>query len=90
MATKNVENPPSVEPINTIDLLSTKDSNISGVSVYSGRAEITRLFKFTVKTGQNQVTIKGLPNVLDEDSVRSVFNLIPEAYRFEIAPCLKG
>ncbi|TFK31126.1 hypothetical protein BDQ12DRAFT_307927, partial [Crucibulum laeve] len=35
-----------------------------------GRAEVTRLFKFGVKTGQNQVNISGLPNVLDQDSFR--------------------
>ncbi|KAG6876035.1 hypothetical protein C0993_006036 [Termitomyces sp. T159_Od127] len=62
--------PPSFQPVNSIELVSTEDSNITNVSVYSGRAEITRVFKFKVKTGQNQVTINGLPNVLDHDSLR--------------------
>ena len=55
---------------NTIELVSVKDSKIVSVSVYSGRAEITRLFKFTVKSGLNQVAIIGLPRVLDKDSFR--------------------
>ncbi|KAG6905507.1 hypothetical protein DXG01_002291 [Tephrocybe rancida] len=32
--------------------------------------EITRVFKFAMKTGQNQITINGLPDVLDEGSFR--------------------
>jgi len=53
-----------------IELVSVKDSKIISVSVYSGRAEITRLFKFTVKSGLNQVLVQGLPRVLDKDSFR--------------------
>ncbi|KAF9476194.1 hypothetical protein BDN70DRAFT_882734 [Pholiota conissans] len=62
--------PPAFQAINTIELVSTKDSKIISVSVYAGRAEITRLFKFAVKTGQNQLTILGLPAVLDQESLK--------------------
>ncbi|TDL23087.1 hypothetical protein BD410DRAFT_814727 [Rickenella mellea] len=59
------ETPPPFEPINVIELSSVESSKIVSVSLYSGRAEITRLYKLDVKTGQNQVTITHLPNVLD-------------------------
>lgn len=58
---------------NVIELVSVNDSKIIGVSVYSGRAEITRLFKFIVKSGLNQVCIQGLPKALDKDSFRYGF-----------------
>lgn len=64
---------PSFPPDNTIELASVKDSKIIGVSVYSSRAEITRLFKFSVKPGLNQVVVLGLPTVLDKDSFRRAF-----------------
>jgi hypothetical protein len=64
--------PPASQFINTIELVSTKDSKIISVAVYSGRAEITRLFKFAVKAGQNQLNILGLPGVLDEESFKFV------------------
>jgi uncharacterized protein (TIGR02231 family) len=56
--------------VNTIELDSVTDSTITGVSVYSGRAEITRLFKLNIKTGQNQLGISGLPKVLDQESLK--------------------
>ncbi|GLB45327.1 putative mucoidy inhibitor A [Lyophyllum shimeji] len=62
--------PPLAQSTNEIALVSTEHSKITNVSVYSGRAEITRLFTFSVRTGQNRVTITGLPNVLDQDSLR--------------------
>jgi hypothetical protein len=58
--------------VNVIDLVSAKDSKITNVSLYSGRAEITRLYKFGVKAGQNQVRLSGLPSVLDQNSLRYV------------------
>ncbi|KAF7367406.1 hypothetical protein MSAN_00803200 [Mycena sanguinolenta] len=61
--------PPPFEP-SKIELKSVADSKIIAVSLYSTRAEITRLFKFEVKTGQNQVHIAGLPNVLETESLR--------------------
>jgi hypothetical protein len=57
---------------NAIELVSVKDSKIISISVHSGRAEITRVFKFTVKSGLNQVAILGLPHALDKDSLRCV------------------
>ncbi|KAJ7914298.1 hypothetical protein B0H13DRAFT_2462207 [Mycena leptocephala] len=64
------EHPPAFEPTVSIELQSVSDSKIIGVSLYSSRAEITRLYKFSVKTGQNQVNISGLPNVLEAESLR--------------------
>jgi hypothetical protein len=64
------DHPPAFEPTGSIELQSVADSKIIGVSLYSNRAEITRLYKFSVKTGQNQVNISGLPNVLEAESLR--------------------
>ena len=64
------QQPPVFEPINNVGLSSQKDSKILSVSVYSGRAEITRLFKLKVNTGQNLVTITELPSVMDQQSFR--------------------
>ncbi|KAJ7268023.1 hypothetical protein C8J57DRAFT_1450382 [Mycena rebaudengoi] len=64
------DKPPAFEPTSSVDLQSVVDSKIIGVSLYSSRAEITRLYKFEVKTGQNQVNISGLPNVLEAESLR--------------------
>jgi len=64
--------PPPFPPNNTIELVSVRDSKIASVSVYSSRAEITRLFKFDVKAGLNHVSVSGLPSVLDKDSLRCV------------------
>ncbi|KAJ7183536.1 hypothetical protein C8R46DRAFT_1067220 [Mycena filopes] len=63
------EKPPTFEPT-SIDLQSTADSSIITVSLYSTRAEVTRLFKFPVQTGQSQVNISGLPNVLEAESLK--------------------
>ncbi|KAJ7119742.1 hypothetical protein C8R44DRAFT_624324 [Mycena epipterygia] len=64
------DQPPAFEPTSSIELQSVTDSKITGVSLYSSRAEITRLYKFAVKTGQNQVNISGLPNILEAQSLR--------------------
>ncbi|KAK2467315.1 hypothetical protein APHAL10511_000550 [Amanita phalloides] len=65
------DQPPAPDSFtHVIDLTSTTDSKISAVSVYSSRAEITRIFHAQLKTGQNRVNISGLPNVLYDDSVR--------------------
>ncbi|KAJ7185399.1 hypothetical protein C8R46DRAFT_378467 [Mycena filopes] len=63
------EKPPTFEPT-SIELQSTTDSSIVTVSLYSTRAEVTRLFKFPVQTGQSQVNISGLPNVLEAQSLK--------------------
>ncbi|KAJ7119768.1 hypothetical protein C8R44DRAFT_737530 [Mycena epipterygia] len=64
------DQPPAFEPTGSIELQSVTDSKITGASLYSSRAEITRLYKFAVKTGQNQVNISGLPNILEAQSLR--------------------
>ena len=46
------------------------DSSITGISLYSGRAEINRLFKFDIKKGQNKALIQGFPRYLEEDTLR--------------------
>ena len=68
----SIDGPPPFQPVNVIELDSVTDSTITGVSVYSGRAEVTRLFKLNIKTGQNQLSISGLPKVLDQESLRRV------------------
>ena len=70
MTSSTATEPPSFPPVNNLELESVKDSRITSVSVYSGRAEITRLFTFNVKLGQNQLNILGLPKALDQDSFR--------------------
>ena len=73
MATDNASiQPPAFDDVTELKLVSEKDSKIIGVSVYSGRAEVTRLFKFGVKTGQNQVVVVGLPSAMDQQSFRCV------------------
>ncbi|KAK7050548.1 hypothetical protein R3P38DRAFT_2865776 [Favolaschia claudopus] len=64
------DHPPAFESTGSIELQSVADSKIISVSLYSSRAEITRLYKFPVKTGQNQVNISGLPSVLEAESLR--------------------
>ncbi|KAF9492707.1 hypothetical protein BDN71DRAFT_1179279 [Pleurotus eryngii] len=64
------DQPPAFDSVNVLKLRSVNASKILKVSVYTGLAEITRLFKFAVKMGQNQVKISGLPNVMDEESLR--------------------
>ncbi|KAF8799602.1 hypothetical protein BYT27DRAFT_7149586 [Phlegmacium glaucopus] len=65
-----IDEPPPFQAVNVIELDSVTDSTITSVSVYSSRAEITRLFKFNITTGQNQLNVSGLPKVLDPDSLR--------------------
>lgn len=64
------ETPPPFLAVNPIELVSVDNSKIVSVSVYTGRAEVTRLFKFNVKTGQNQLNIIGLPTALDQESFK--------------------
>jgi hypothetical protein len=78
--------PPAFEPT-SIELQSVADSKITSVSVYPTRAEVTRVYKFAVQTGQNQVYISGLPNVLEPESLRCVDTLAslrqnPRRFRF--------
>ena len=61
---------PSLSQHSVIELESIDDSRITDVSVYSGRAEVTRLFCFKLEAGLSQVHINGLPDVMEQDSVR--------------------
>ncbi|KAH6911819.1 mucoidy inhibitor A [Coprinopsis sp. MPI-PUGE-AT-0042] len=63
------ETPPPFQA-HVTELESVDDGKITNVAVYSGRAEVTRLFRFALKAGQNQVHINGLPDVLEQDSLR--------------------
>lgn len=63
------ELPPVFEQANIVEIESVQHSKITNINLYPGRAEITRLYKLTVKTGQNTVHIKGLPNVIDQQSL---------------------
>ncbi|KAJ3512382.1 hypothetical protein NMY22_g15349 [Coprinellus aureogranulatus] len=55
--------------VKQIQLGGEQEGKISGVSVYSDRAEISRPYRFLVVAGQNKVIILGLPYTLDESSV---------------------
>lgn len=59
-----------LDSLNIIELVSIDNSKITRVSLYAQRAEITRLYTFSVNAGQNQVIISGLPNALDQNSFR--------------------
>jgi hypothetical protein len=62
----------AAQTVNDIHLTSPDDSKITHVNLYSGRAEITRLFTFPLSAGQNLVLISELPSALDIQSLRSV------------------
>uniref|UniRef100_A0A8H7Y1K3 Mucoidy inhibitor A n=1 Tax=Psilocybe cubensis TaxID=181762 RepID=A0A8H7Y1K3_PSICU len=55
---------------NAVELVATQHSKITNINLYSGRAEITRLFEISVKAGRNKVVISGLPQAFQEDSLR--------------------
>jgi hypothetical protein len=66
--------PPAFGPLSTAELVSVDASKITNVSVYVGRAEITRVYTLNVKKGQNMVHIKGLPDAMDRQSLRCVIS----------------
>ncbi|KAF8802151.1 hypothetical protein BYT27DRAFT_7197229 [Phlegmacium glaucopus] len=53
-----------------VEVSSIHDSKITHVSLYSGLAEITRVYKVKLKAGDNKVVISDLPNTLVQDSLR--------------------
>ncbi|KAJ6533516.1 hypothetical protein B0H19DRAFT_1186123 [Mycena capillaripes] len=63
--------PPAFEPLSSIELTSATDSVIVGVTLYPSRAEVTRRYTLSVKTGLNQVKIGGLPRGFDTNSLRA-------------------
>ncbi|KAL1681783.1 hypothetical protein EV122DRAFT_204764 [Schizophyllum commune] len=54
----------------SIELNSGKDSQTTRVSLYPGRAEVTRVFTVALHTGQNNVVLNGLPAAMDRQSLR--------------------
>lgn len=62
-----------LDTTNVVQVASIQESRITHVSLYSGLAEITRVYKVKLKAGDNKVVISELPNKLVQDSVRSVF-----------------
>jgi len=61
--------------INVVEVSSKDDTRITSVSLYSGLAEVTRIFKANLKGGDNRVVISGLPNVLIPESLRCEYHL---------------
>jgi len=57
--------------MNVVEVSSKNDTKITSVSLYSGLAEVTRVFKANLKGGDNKVVVSGLPNVLIIESLRS-------------------
>ena len=47
----------------------TADSHISAVTVYSDRAQVTRVAKVQLKPGQQEVVFDGLPGMLEAQSI---------------------
>ncbi len=47
------------------------DSRITDVTVYADRAQITRTAEVALNAGENRVTMAGLPDILQDDSVRA-------------------
>jgi hypothetical protein len=47
------------------------DSRIADVTVYADRAQITRTAEAALNAGENRVAITGLPDLLQDDSVRA-------------------
>ncbi|KAL0946271.1 hypothetical protein HGRIS_012523 [Hohenbuehelia grisea] len=59
-----------LESSHAIELVSVEASKIKNVSLYTGRAEVTRVYPFEAKAGKNKVKISGLPSVLHVNSLR--------------------
>ncbi|KAF9522894.1 mucoidy inhibitor A [Crepidotus variabilis] len=55
---------------NVVHVNSQKESEITNVNLYSGLAEITRVFKISVAQGMNELILTNLPDVLKYDSLR--------------------
>ena len=59
-------------PSDTTNIVQISEGRITHVSLYSGLAEITRIYKVKLKAGDNKVVISNLPNKLVQNSLRSV------------------
>lgn len=57
------------------------DTKITNVCLYSGFAEVTRIFKANLKVGDNNVVVSNLPVVLLPESLRcEVFEQLESSY----------
>jgi len=56
--------------ITSVTLDTATDSKISNINLYSSRAEISRIYKFSVAQGANQLVISNLPDVLQNETLR--------------------
>ena len=48
------------------------DLEVGGVVVYPDRAEVKRLIRASLKTGENDVLVNQLPSVVDPKSLRYI------------------
>lgn len=55
---------------NIIELDTPKDSTITNINLYSSKADVSRLYKFTVSAGVNKLVISNLPNALENETLR--------------------
>lgn len=74
---------PPTYPVNSVRLSATNDSQITSVNLYSHHAEVSRLFKLKLASGQNNVVLSDFPGSVSEDSIRSAFALycVPQIAR---------
>jgi len=56
--------------VTSVQLDTVTDSKISNINLYSSRAEISRIYKFAVAQGVNQLIIRNLPDVLENETLR--------------------
>jgi len=56
--------------VTSVTLDTATDSKISNINLYSSRAEISRIYKFSVAQGANQLVISYLPDVLQNETLR--------------------
>jgi len=56
--------------VTSVRLDTVTDSKISKINLYSSRAEISRVYKFAVAQGVNQLIICSLPDVLENETLR--------------------
>ncbi|KAL1747065.1 hypothetical protein HDZ31DRAFT_80762 [Schizophyllum fasciatum] len=53
-----------------LELDPTRDSKITRVCLYPGRAEVTRAYALALRAGDNNVVLNGLPGAMDWQSLR--------------------
>ncbi|KAJ3564033.1 hypothetical protein NP233_g8558 [Leucocoprinus birnbaumii] len=69
--TASTQPPPTfTAQVNSIQISAEDESKVTAVTLYTGRAEVTREIRVSVKTGQNKVTILRLSSSLDAATLR--------------------